>query len=137
MFQQQTRPRSLYLLGTTQDSLLSLHSPTFRPRNNRAAHGALICSQLFQGFQQCLGCSRPRTCYVRLPFVHHKTSWGPHIASHIQISTGATWKLCGSLLCQPAQSSGTLGGHGFSLTPFIPPCPLINKFSLKFQQNYS
>jgi hypothetical protein len=73
---------------------------------------------------RCLGCSRPRIWYLRLPLVHPPPPQAGipwlHTARH---PPGAVWKACSSLMHPTSQSTGTLMGRRFSPMPFIPPSP--------------
>ena len=104
---------------------LNLPSLPFGPRMVEPPNpppGAPICSQLFCCVQRCLGCPRLRTCYLGLPLFQSPLRWDggfPQPDTYPQPSG----KCVAVLPCLPAQSTGTLAGHGFSPTPFTPLSP--------------
>jgi hypothetical protein len=95
--------------------------------------GPPFCSQLFLSVQLHLRCPRLRICYI-WPLRGPETSDCPlytsmgWVHSFLQPDThpGPHGKHEAILPCPPTQSIGTLVGHGFSPTPFIPPCPLTH-----------
>jgi hypothetical protein len=58
-----------------------------------------------------------------MPLVHNPPSWD-QCFTQPETHLGPCGKCAAVLPHLPTQSTGTLAGHGFSPTPFIPPCSL-------------
>ena len=105
----------------------SLPSPPLGSGADRATPGAPI---LFSGLLWCPAVSGMPETENLVPKSAPCTPPGElgfRGFTQTDIHPWPSWKACSSLLCLPAQSTGTLAGHRFSPIPFVPPCPLLSR----------
>jgi hypothetical protein len=123
-FRPWTRPRTLTCVGTIQHLPLPLLSPPFGTRADWAAPGAPI---LFSALPRCpvvSGMPEAENLVPRTAPFPPSTELGFHGFPQLDTHPWPRGKHGAVLLSLPAQSTRTLVGHGFSPTPFFPPCSL-------------